>query len=160
VITEMATLPLRLGVRLASRLFEAAETGVNLARYVAEALGPSAPRPPGEYAAERARRPAPAPVRPAREPEPGPEPEPVHVSEEPVVVAEVGSAEVGAQVSVAEPWEGYRRMKAADVIDRLAAATPAELAVVQLFEGQGRARKTVLAAVERRLAEETYSQRK
>jgi hypothetical protein len=156
VIAQVATFPLRFGVRLASRLIGAAETGMNLARYVAEALGPSAPRPPGQYETVRRERPSPAPVRPA----PEPAPEPVHVSEEPVVVAEVGSAEAGAQVNVAEPWKGYRRMKAADVIDRLAAATPAELAVVQLFEQQGKARKTVLAAVERRLAEEPYSQRK
>jgi hypothetical protein len=54
-------------------------------------------------------------------------------------------------VSVAEPWEGYRKMKAADVVDRLATADSAQLAVVQLYESQGRARKTVLAAVERRL---------
>jgi hypothetical protein len=83
--------------------------------------------------------------------------EPVHVSEEPVVVAEVADpgAEdgVGAQVSVAEPWEGYRKMKAAEVIDRLAAATPEEIAVVQLYEGMNRRRKTVLEAA-------GYSQRK
>jgi hypothetical protein len=51
-------------------------------------------------------------------------------------------------------------MKAADVVDRLATADSAQLAVVQLYENQGRARKTVLAAVERRLKEESYSQRK
>jgi hypothetical protein len=79
------------------------------------------------------------------------------VSEEPVVVAEVADpgAEdgAGAQVTVAEPWEGYRKMKASDVIDRLAAATPEEIAVVQLYESMNRRRKTVLEAA-------GYSQRK
>jgi hypothetical protein len=137
----------------------AVETVVELAGHVVEALLPSRPRPgaaPPRTPPVRSRAPFPTPAPT----EPAPEPEPAHVSEEPVVVAAVGGAEAGAQVSVAEPWDGYRQMKAADVIDRLATADAAQLAVVQLYEGQGRGRKTVLAAVERRLKEETYSQRK
>ena len=58
----------------------------------------------------------------------------------------------GAQVRIAEPWSGYDQLGARDVIERLAAATPAELAAVQLYEGSKRRRKTVLAEAERRLA--------
>lgn len=158
VIADIATFPLRAGIRATGRLVGAVETIVELAGHVVEALMPSPPRPASEPTRSRparSRAPFPAPAR-----EPAPEPEPIHVSEEPVLVAEVGAAEAGAQVRVAEPWEGYRKMKAADVVDRLATADSAQLAVVQLYENQGRARKTILAAVERRLKEEAYSQRK
>jgi hypothetical protein len=158
--TQLLTLPLRLGLRVAGIILRP------LADVVEHALGadgheqpapdprperpsapaparpePVAPRPPRRRATSRADVPA----------------EPVHVSEEPVVVAEVADpgAEdgAGAQVTVAEPWEGYRQMKASDVIDRLAAATPEEIAVVQLYESMNRRRKTVLEAA-------GYSQRK
>jgi hypothetical protein len=148
----LVTLPLRLGLRVA---------GVVL-RPLADALGltggdeevrvtpvATQPRP----------RPTRVPPRPRREPQSRADipDEPEHVSEEPVVVAEgadPGAEDgAGAQVSVAEPWEGYRQMKAADVIDRLAAATPEEVAVVQLYESMHRRRKTVLEAA-------GYSQRK
>jgi hypothetical protein len=59
----------------------------------------------------------------------------------------------GPAISVAEPWDGYARLKADDVIDRIGAATREELAVVELYEGTHRRRKTVLAAAERRLKE-------
>jgi hypothetical protein len=69
-------------------------------------------------------------------------------------VADPGAEDgAGAQVSVAEPWDGYSRMKAADVIDRLAIASPEEIAVVQLYEAMHRRRKTVIEAA-------AYSQRK
>jgi hypothetical protein len=54
---------------------------------------------------------------------------------------------------VAEPWEGYDRLAAKDVIERLSASTPAALAAVQLYEAGKRRRKTVLAAAERRLSD-------
>ncbi len=82
--------------------------------------------------------------------------EPVHVSEDPELVeelAEPGAEEgAGAQVTVLEPWNGYQRMNARDVIARLAAADRAELAAVELYERQHRNRRTVLAVAERRLA--------
>jgi hypothetical protein len=84
-----------------------------------------------------------------------PEPEPAHVSEEPELVealAEPGAEDgAGAEVTVAEPWDGYRQMHADDVIDRVRVATPAELAAVQLYESANRARQTVLSAVRREL---------
>ncbi|MEA2449122.1 MAG: hypothetical protein QOG63_1054 [Thermoleophilaceae bacterium] len=164
VITDIATLPIRAGVRAAARLVGAAETAVNLTRHVVESLLPSSPReePAAPGPRREPERPAPrqrAPM-PRREPEPAVDltpdaPEPVHVSEEPVVVAEVADEGAqdgaGAEVTVAEPWEGYKAMKANEVIARLDGASREELAVVQLYEGMGRRRKSVLAQVERRL---------
>jgi hypothetical protein len=44
------------------------------------------------------------------------------------------------------PWDGYDRMRAADIVDRLQAADEATRAVVRLYEAQGKARSSVLAA--------------
>jgi hypothetical protein len=78
-----------------------------------------------------------------------------HVSEEPELVeefSEPGAEDgAGAEIHVDEPWDGYRQMNAKDVIARLAAATPAELAAVQLYEGGNRGRQTILAAAQRAL---------
>jgi hypothetical protein len=154
VIAGIATLPFRVGVRTAGRVVGAVEGVVELVGHVVEALLPSRPRPAATAPTRREwPRPARAPF-PAQQP-PAPPPEPVHVSEEPVLVAEVADegAEdgAGAQIRIAEPWEGYRAMKAADVIARLEVASREELAVVQLYESSNRARKTVLAEVEQRL---------
>jgi hypothetical protein len=104
-------------------------------------------------------------VAPPPQPEPVPETttatpaEPVHVSEEPELVREVAEpgAEdgAGASVTVDEPWPGYARMTARDVIARLEDATPAELAAVQLYESFHRDRQTVRAAAERNLKSKT-----
>ena len=103
------------------------------------------PAPP----AARAARPAP-PVEP-----PAPPVEPAHVSAEPELVetsAEPGAEDgAGAAITVQEPWAGYRRMNARDVIDRARLASVAELAAIELYEARHRARQTVLAAVERQL---------
>lgn len=81
---------------------------------------------------------------------------PDHVSEEPVLVreeAEPGAEDgAGASIRVDEPWDGYRRMAARDVVTRLSASSPAELAAVQLYESTHRKRQTVLAAIARELA--------
>ncbi len=130
----------------------------------------AAPTPsaePGPAAAPtRPPRPAP-PARPARPRPVGPPPaslgngagqgpaEPAHVSEEPVVVreeAEPGAEDgAGASVSIREPWDGYAKLNARDVIDRLGGASAAELAAVQLYETAHRSRQTVLQATERQL---------
>ncbi len=96
---------------------------------------------------------------PAPEPEaappPQPVPEPAHVSEEPELVlesAEPGAEDgAGASVTVLEPWEDYERLAARQVVDRLAVATPEELAAVELYESAHRSRRTVLEAVQRQL---------
>lgn len=81
--------------------------------------------------------------------------EPAHVSEEPELVeefAEQGAEDgAGAEVRIDEPWDGYARMRAQDVIDRIATATAAELAAVNLYEGAHGARQTVLDAARRQL---------
>jgi hypothetical protein len=100
-----------------------------------------------------------APRAPDTAPQPEPEPEPIHVSREPELVQEVAEpgAEdgAGASVTVGEPWPGYSRMTAKQVIERLADATPAELAAVQLYESINRDRQTVRAAAERNLKSKT-----
>jgi len=81
--------------------------------------------------------------------------EPAHVSESLELVAEVAEpgAEdgAGAQVRIAEPWDGYRGMAAADIIGHLASASREELATVELYELAGRRRKSVVAAAQRAL---------
>jgi hypothetical protein len=98
-------------------------------------------------AAEAERPPAPAPSPP--------EPAPTHVSEEPTLVeelAEPGAEDgAGAEIHIAEPWEGYARMNAKEVVSRLSGADPAQLAAVQLYESSHRQRQTVLNAVQREL---------
>ena len=80
---------------------------------------------------------------------------PVHVSEDAEIVetvAESGAKDgAGAEVHVAEPWDGYREMKADDVIDRITGATVAELGAVELYELSGRSRQSVIDAVRREL---------
>jgi hypothetical protein len=120
-------------------------------RPVQSAPPPAPPEPPPP--------PPPPPPPVATEPPepepPEPEPEPIHLSEEPELVAESADPEAAdggtAEVHVAEPWEGYRRMKAEEVVARIAEATAEELAVIDLYERTHRARKTVLAAVERQM---------
>lgn len=115
-------------------------------------------------------RPVAAPDRPAAAPTAPPEPEtpafgepdqpefqPRHVEEsEPELVhssADPGAVEgAGANLRVDEPWPGYGKMTAADIVDRLAAADRATLAAVQLYEATHRKRTTVLTAVERTMA--------
>jgi hypothetical protein len=98
----------------------------------------------------------PAPAAPESAPLPDLDPAEGHVSEEPTLVEEVAEAGAedgaGAEVHVAEPWEGYREFAAEDVIDRIRGVSAAELAAVELYELSHRNRKTVLAAVQQELA--------
>jgi hypothetical protein len=85
-----------------------------------------------------------------------PEPaEPAHIDVDADLVEEVAEpgAEdgAGAQVRIAEPWEGYRELRAADIIDRLAEASREELAAIELYELSSRKRRTVIAAAQRQL---------
>jgi hypothetical protein len=67
-------------------------------------------------------------------------------------VAEPGAEDgAGAEVRVAEPWDGYRAMRADDVIDRITGASVAELAAIELYELSGRGRESVITAVQREL---------
>jgi hypothetical protein len=59
----------------------------------------------------------------------------------------------GAELHVAEPWDGYDGMTAPAITDRLVVADVATLAAVQLYEATHRNRTTVITAAERRMAE-------
>ncbi len=70
--------------------------------------------------------------------------------------AEPGAEDgAGAQIDVEAPWEGYDDMAAQAVVARIAQSEPAELAVLQLYEGTHKGRRTVLAAAERRLRDQS-----
>jgi hypothetical protein len=111
---------------------------------VREAPSPAVPAPP-----------PPAPVTVEVTEPPTDVVEPGHVSEEPELVegfAEPGVEDgAGAEVHVDEPWPGYERMNAKQVISRLATASRAELAAVELYERGHRGRQTIMAAVARQL---------
>jgi outer membrane biosynthesis protein TonB len=109
-----------------------------------------APAPPAPVA------PTPVPDPPPAVQAPAPEPAPAHVDSGAEVVAEsadAGAADgAGAEIRVDEPWDGYSRLTARDITAQLVTANPATLAVVRLYESSHRKRRTVLAAVDRRLA--------
>jgi ferritin-like metal-binding protein YciE len=111
------------------------------------------PKPSGgNGAAPRPSPQPPAPIPDARPPAPE---EPTHVSEEPELVGEFAEAgaedEAGAEVEIAEPWQGYDRMKAAEIQRRVEDSSNEVAAVVRLYESAGKNRQTVLRAAERRL---------
>jgi hypothetical protein len=130
------------------------------------------PGEPEPIFAEPEPEPEPRPTEPEREEAPPPaasmriEPErrrivepdePQHIDDEPELVAEFAEpgAEEGAgpEIHVDEPWGGYRKMRVADIRDRVTVANPAELTVVRLYESANRGRRSVLDAVERRTRE-------
>jgi hypothetical protein len=57
----------------------------------------------------------------------------------------------GAQVRIAEPWPGYGKLKARDIIARLPGASREELAAVELYELSRANRKSVVVAAQRAL---------
>jgi len=83
-----------------------------------------------------------------------PPPAPPHVSEQAVTVAtsaEPGIASVGAEVSIAEPCDGYDRMTVSEIARQLSAAPIEAAMAVRLYELADRNRSGVLGAAERRL---------
>jgi hypothetical protein len=142
---RLLTLPLtlaRLPIKVAGAVMSAA---AELVRPTPSAPAPTTPPPAPRFVRkEPARNGGTPPVAP----------EPVHVSEEPVLVAEVaeqGAEEgAGAEVHVDEPWGGYRAMTAAQIRQRLRTATPAEAAAVSLYEAGGKGRTSVLEEAARR----------
>jgi hypothetical protein len=127
---------------------------------------PSVPFP-GEPAPARA---ADAPVTPLRpRPKPPPPPPPPPAGDPPPAAAEVfgppeptrgeaarargaqreaetTSDSPGPEIRIDEPWPGYRKLRAPDIVDRLQAADEATKAMVRLFESGHRKRRTVLTA--------------
>jgi hypothetical protein len=159
-MTSLITLPIRLPLEITYR---AAKLGVGVLRALTELL--ERDEADRAHAAEGGGSGAPSPAQEERRPVVTPEPpEPVaatidfdapseeelarrHVDSEPELAYESGPADdVGAEVHVEAPWEGYDRMRAADIVARLRAADDATRAVVRLYEQQGKARSSVLAA--------------
>jgi hypothetical protein len=172
-MTSLITLPIRLSLEITVR---AAKLGIGVVRAVAGALEtdqaeqrapwpvhdePIAPAPTNGRATAPAPEPAP---EPAPAPTAPPEPEhveapidfdapaeeelaPAHVDTDATLAYEAGPAEdVGAAIHVEAPWEGYDQMKAAEIVKRLRSANDATRAVARLYERQGKARSSVLAA--------------
>jgi hypothetical protein len=79
-----------------------------------------------------------------------PEP-PVEVEEELVEqVAERGAETApGPEIAIDEPWEGYGRMKVAEIRARLASDTPATAGMVEIYERANKGRKQVIDAAEK-----------
>jgi hypothetical protein len=164
-IPRLAAIPLRLAWRAGSVAVSAVETVVERLpgldghehRYAPAqsrpAEQPAAPAPPAPPPA------AAAPARPAAPPPPpppAPDPEPpAHVDEEAVLVAEsadVGAADgAGAEVRIDEPWPGYSKWPAAQIIDALTGASPEKLAAVRLYEAVHQGRPSVLRHADRQL---------
>ena len=99
-----------------------------------------------------------APPEPAAAaPAPAAAPPPAHVDREAVVVAEFADPGAedgpGPQIRVDEPWKGYGELTAKQVIAELQGASPAALAVARLYEPANRARRTVIEAIDRKLAQ-------
>ena len=142
LLVSLVQLPLKLTVGIASR----AASAVGLAGDEASPIVRVPPRP--RYFGSPSARPSggnggAAPVAPG----------PAHVSEEPVLVAEVAErgAEdgAGAEVHVEPPWPGYDRMTAAAIRDRLRTAPGAVAAAVSLYEASRKGRTSVLQAAAR-----------
>jgi hypothetical protein len=163
MLGSLITAPLRLGLRATALVLDEA---INLTQRALGLLGHDEVRANSATQAPDGATQAPdsapvvdivraAPVVDTVAPAPSEPPAPAHVSAEPELVAETADPGAldgaGAQVRVAEPWDGYRSMKAADIVDRLATGSREELAAVELYELAGRRRKSVLAAAERAL---------
>jgi hypothetical protein len=147
-MTSLITLPIRLSLEITVRV---AKLGVDALRAVTRLIE-------RDEAEERVPPPAAEPVVEPEPPEPVAAPvdfdapseeelAPRHVDSEPTLSYEAGPAEdVGPTVHVDAPWEGYDRMRATEIVARLRSADAATRAIVRLYEQQGKARSSVLAA--------------
>ena len=147
-MSSLITLPIRLPLEIT---FRAAKLGVDVLRAVAgllehdEADDRVAPVAEPTVVMPEPPEPVAAPVdfdAPSDE-----ELAPRHVDSDPTLSYEAGPAgDVGATVHVDAPWDGYDRMRATEIVARLRSADAATRAVVRLYERQGKARSSVLAA--------------
>jgi hypothetical protein len=70
-----------------------------------------------------------------------------HIDEGADLVESFGPADdVGAAITVSEPWDGYAQQPATAIVARLRGADPATKAVVALYERGHKQRATVLRA--------------
>src|SRR4051812_8933970 len=113
--------------------------------------GPTVEEPPEPPPAATVARPTAAPPPPPAEPPPAP----AHVDEGATVVAEFAEdgAEdgAGAEIELAEPWEGYDRLHADELVDQLTGAGSETLAAVLLYERSTRDRASVVDAADEQL---------
>ncbi|HEX2097147.1 MAG TPA: hypothetical protein VHF50_07255 [Solirubrobacterales bacterium] len=107
-----------------------------------EAVEPPPPVPPAQALGDA------VPVIP-----PPPGAKEVDDAPEPVAEFSESGAEdgAGAEVRVDPPWDGYDKMTAAQIQQRLAKADREVVAAVSLYEGMQRGRRSVVGAAERRL---------
>ncbi len=173
---SLVLLPLRLGLRATGLAFRGAreigERAAGLVGLAPDRGNDHAPSPDFDAAPTAAPTRTEPPARPAQTQTAGTPPplqlrdavdydapvqtEPVHVDEGAELVEEIAEAGAengaGAQVRVAEPWDGYDLLRAADVIEGLGQATSEELAAIELYELSSRKRQTVIEAAQRELA--------
>jgi hypothetical protein len=147
---------LDMGLRSVELALNTAQAAVGLLRAGAEGvLGHPEPVTPPDSDPAVPVRPSPRPRRRPPAPPPRP-PEAEHVDEGVTPVAEFAEpgAEdgAGAEIHVDEPWEGYSRMRAPEIQRELGDADVAALAAVRMYESTHRGRRSVLEAVDRRLA--------
>jgi hypothetical protein len=72
-----------------------------------------------------------------------------HTEEEPDELVETeGAADPGANLRVSEPFDGYDKLRAPEIVARVRESDPATKAVVRLYEQTHRKRKSILAATE------------
>ena len=153
-VLSLAREPVRLTLRVwelgLSSAASAARVGLELLEQEGSATVERHPPPPPESRGNGG-----APARPDSPPAVPDELIPDHVDEEVVLVAEVAEegAEDGAgpEIHIDEPWQGYDRMAAVEVCDRLTAATAELAAAVELYESTRRSRRSVLDAAGRAL---------
>jgi hypothetical protein len=70
-----------------------------------------------------------------------------HLEEpEPELIESEGSATPGGELHVREPWPGYAKLRAADIVDRLSGGDAATRAIVRLYESTHRNRRSVIDA--------------
>ena len=116
----------------------------------ADERGPEPDVDPREAAADALRRERDPVEEPAFEPAAAAAPE-EHVEAEVELVAESADLEAteppGPQLRVDEPWDGYRRMRVAEIVTRLEGQPPEVFAAVELYEATHRNRRGVLEAV-------------
>jgi hypothetical protein len=123
---SLLTLPARLTVRTARTILTTTRDLSQQALGVIDLIGQLIETPPAEPAAQP-RRPRPVMVEP---------------------LAEDGAS---AQISVDPPWDGYDKLRAADIVARLGSADVAELTAIELYETTHRKRRTVLDRIARDL---------
>ena len=157
-IVGTLTAPARLGFRIAvtgaRTLFRLLPVG---GRDEPDATGPTVERPPSPAPSARPRPPVVGVETPPEDVETPPEPR--HVDEGATVVGEFAEAGAedgaGAGVELAEPWEGYDRMQAEELLPRLSEVSTETLAAVSLYERSTRGRASVMEEAELQLRRRT-----